>query len=126
MYRSLSGRLAGGSKNVHVLLLTTPGRRTGRPRSTCVRYLATPAGYVVWGTGSGSPRDPDWFLNLREASLAEVQIGQGRLQVRPLEVVGEERDVIWNDVVLAEAPAAAKYAHKAGRVIPVALLQPVQ
>ena len=33
MYRTLDGRLASGSKDVHVLLITTPGRRTGAPRS---------------------------------------------------------------------------------------------
>ena len=61
MFRRLDGRLASGSKDVHVLMITTPGRRTGIPRSTCVRYLESPEGLVVWGTGSGSPRDPDWF-----------------------------------------------------------------
>lgn len=61
MYRTLDGRLASGSKDVHVLMITTPGRRTGVSRSTCVRYLESPAGLVVWGTGSGSRRDPDWL-----------------------------------------------------------------
>ncbi|MEV0797747.1 hypothetical protein AB0I34_08655 [Kribbella sp. NPDC050281] len=31
MYRTLDGRFASGSKDVHVLMLTTPGRRTGVP-----------------------------------------------------------------------------------------------
>jgi hypothetical protein len=44
MYRTLNGRLSSGSKRVHVLLITTPGRRTGIPRSTCVRYLDSAAG----------------------------------------------------------------------------------
>ena len=30
-------------------------------------------GQVVWGTGSGSKRDPDWFQNLRAAEVADVQ-----------------------------------------------------
>lgn len=29
MYRTLDGRLSSGSKDVHVLMVTTPGRRTG-------------------------------------------------------------------------------------------------
>lgn len=57
MYQALDGRLSSGSKDVHVLMITTPGRRTGMPRSTCVRYLNTADGFVVWGTGSGSPHD---------------------------------------------------------------------
>jgi hypothetical protein len=44
MYRTLDGRLSSGRKNVHVVMVTTPDRRTGIPRSTCVRYLETSAG----------------------------------------------------------------------------------
>jgi deazaflavin-dependent oxidoreductase (nitroreductase family) len=123
MYRTLDGRFASGSKRVHVLMITTPGRRTGIPSSTCVRYLDTPEGFVVWGTGSGSPRDPDWFRNLRMANVAALQIGARRLTARPRELLGEERDRTWNEVVLAQAPEVAKYARRAGRTIPVAILE---
>ena len=78
LYRRLGGRLSGGRGDVRVLLLTTPGRRTGVPRSTCVAFLDTADGPVVWGSGSGSSRDPDWFRNLRAATTAEVQIGRDR------------------------------------------------
>jgi deazaflavin-dependent oxidoreductase (nitroreductase family) len=125
MYRALDGRLIGGGKNVNVLVITTPGRRAGIPRSTCVRYLETGDGFVVWGTASGAPRDPDWFRNLREAKVADVQMGARRLQVQPRELLGAERDAMWNDVVLAQAPAVAKYEQRAGRTIPVAVLEPV-
>jgi deazaflavin-dependent oxidoreductase (nitroreductase family) len=125
MYRRLDGRLSSGSKRVHVLMITTPGRRTGIARSTCVRYLDCAAGYVVWGTGSGSRRDPDWFGNLRAASQAEVQVGSTRLRVRPRELVGDERNAVWRDVVLAQAPEVAKYARRSGRTIPVAVLEPL-
>ncbi len=125
MYRTLDGRMSSGSKNVHVLMITTPGRRTGIPRSTCVRYLDTAEGFVVWGTGSGSPRDPDWFRNLRKASVADVQVRADHLQVHPRELVGAERDAMWHDVVLAQAPEVEKYERKAGRTIPVAVLEPV-
>lgn len=124
MYRTLDGRLSSGSKHVHVLMITTPGRRTGLPRSTCVRYLETEDGYVVWGTGSGSPRDPDWFENLRRADVADVQVRAERMRVRPRELVGDERDATWRDLVLAQAPEVEKYARRAGRTIPVAVLVP--
>lgn len=126
MYKTLDGRLSSGSKDVHVLMVTTPGRRTGLPRSTCVRYLDSDDGFIVWGTGSGSPQDPDWFRNLREASSAEIQVRADRMRVRARELVGAERDDMWNNVVLARAPGVAKYARRAGRVIPVAVLEPIE
>ncbi|MGZ4591916.1 MAG: nitroreductase/quinone reductase family protein, partial [Actinomycetes bacterium] len=125
LYRRLDGRLAGGGKGVTVLLLTVAGRRTGLPRSTCVRYLPMDDGWVVWGTGSGSRRDPDWFENLRAVDVATVQIGARVIRVRPRELVGAERDRTWRQVVLARAPEVERYARRAGRTIPVATLTPL-
>ena len=125
MYRTLDGRLSSGSKKVLVLMITTPGRRTGIPRSTCVRYLETSAGFVVWGTGSGSPRDPDWFQNLRQVTTARVQVRERQLEMRPRELHGADRDAMWRDVILAQAPEVSKFEQKAGRTIPVAVLEPV-
>jgi deazaflavin-dependent oxidoreductase (nitroreductase family) len=123
LYRRLDGRLSSGSKRVHVLMITTPGRRTHQPRSTCVRYLQAPAGVVVWGTGSGSRRDPDWFENLRAVDRADVQVGADGFQVRPRELVGPARDAMWTGTILAQAPEVMKYARRAGRTIPVAILE---
>lgn len=122
MYTRSAGRWLGADR---VLMLTVPGRRTGVPRSTCVRYLDTDRGLVVWGTASGSPRDPDWFRNLRAADLAEVQVGAERVRVRPEELLGADRDATWRDVVLTRVPGVQRYARKAGRPIPVAVLHPV-
>ena len=104
MYRVSDGRLGSGSKDVKVLIITTRGRNSGVLHSTCVRYLDTADGFLVWGTASGARRDPDWFRNLRKATTADIQIGAKTLQVRPRELLGEERDTAWQDIVLAQAP----------------------
>jgi deazaflavin-dependent oxidoreductase (nitroreductase family) len=125
MYRRLHGRLSSGSKKVTVLVITTPGRRTGIPRSTCVRYLDRPEGLVVWGTGSGSRRDPDWFENLRRTDVTQVQVRERHFEARARELSGDEREAMWRDTILVEAPEVARYERKAGRTIPVAVLEPV-
>jgi deazaflavin-dependent oxidoreductase (nitroreductase family) len=126
LYRRTGGRLGSGRNDVHVLLITAPGRRTGLPRSTCVRYLRTPDGPVVWGTGSGSTREPDWFRNLRAAETAAVEMGGVRMRVRPRELHGAARDVMWTGTILVRAPEVARYAERAGRTIPVAVLHPLE
>ena len=124
IHRRFRGRLdSGGSATV--LMLTSPGRRTGLPRSVMVRYLPYDGGYLVWGTGSGSPTEPDWFRNVRGATRAQVEIGTTSTTVTPRVRTGPERDKVWHDVVLAATPGVAKYEAKAGRIIPVAVLQPV-
>jgi deazaflavin-dependent oxidoreductase (nitroreductase family) len=126
MYRTLDGRMASGSKDVHVLMLTTPGRRTGVPRSTCVRYLEAPDGLLVWDTGSGSRQDPDWFRNLRAVETTDVQLGAKHVTMRPRELTGPERSTVWMDVILRADPGIGRFAMKAKRTIPVAVLEPVQ
>ena len=122
MYRRLDGRAMGGTRAAPVVMLTTVGRTTGTPHSTCVRAIQRPDGYLVWGTGSGSPRDPDWFRNLRAAGETELQVRAERWRASARELRGAERDAAWNDVILALLPGVAKYGRKAGRTIPVALL----
>jgi deazaflavin-dependent oxidoreductase (nitroreductase family) len=125
IHDTFKGRLDSGSKDVHVLMLTVPGRRTGRPRSTMVRYVDHDGGYLVWGTGSGSHTDPDWFRNLRKAAQAQVEIGTRGFSVRAEILIDGERDRVWRDVVLAQVPGVARYEAKAGRIIPVAVLRPI-
>jgi deazaflavin-dependent oxidoreductase (nitroreductase family) len=124
IHRTFKGRLDSGSKNVHVLMITTPGRRTGLPRSTMVRYLEHDGGYLVWGTGTGSRTEPDWFQNLRRATRAQVEIGTTARTVTPRVLSGTDRERLWRDVVLAEVPEVAKYEAKSGRTIPIAHLAP--
>lgn len=125
LHRVARGRLDSGGR-AQVLMVTSPGRRTGLPRSTMVRFLEHDGGFLVWGSGSGSPTDPDWFRNLRRAETARIEIGTRGLDVRPQVLVGPERDRVWREVVLARVPAVAKYERKAGRTIPVALLRPLE
>jgi deazaflavin-dependent oxidoreductase (nitroreductase family) len=125
MYRRMGGRGMGGTDEAPVVMLTTPGRRTAIPRSTCVRALRRPEGYLVWGTASGSPREPDWFRNLRAAGETELQVGGQTRQAWARELLGEERDDAWEHAIVATLPRVAKYARKAGRTIPVALLMPL-
>jgi deazaflavin-dependent oxidoreductase (nitroreductase family) len=124
MYRRTAGRAMTSTKAPRVLLLTTPGRRTGEPRSTCVAFLEHDGGYVVWGTGSGARHDPQWFRNLRAAPQTQVQVLDRRFAATVHECLGAERDMVWTDVITARVPGVRRYAVKAGRTIPVAILRP--
>ncbi len=126
LYRRTGGRAMTSAKAPRVLMSTTPGRRTGEPRSTCVAFLEHDGGYVVWGTGSGARHDPQWFRNLRAAPQTQVQVLDRRFAATVHEYVDAERDAVWTDVVTKRVPGVRRYAAKAGRTIPVALLRPVR
>jgi deazaflavin-dependent oxidoreductase (nitroreductase family) len=123
MYRRWNGRGMGGTHEAPVVMLTVVGRRSGVEHSTCVRALRDGDGWLVWGTGSGSPTDPQWFRNLRAAGRGRAQVGSRRLRVRLVELTGAERDAAWNRV-LSALPSVARYERKAGRTIPVARALP--
>jgi hypothetical protein len=62
--------------------------------------------------------------NLRHAPTSRVQIGAREFAVKARELQGDARDDMWRDTILVEAPEVAKYERKAGRTIPVVVLEP--
>ncbi len=125
MYERTDGRRGGTAKGLPVLLVTVPGRRSGIPRTTPVVYLEHDGGYLVSGSGGGMAREPQWFRNLRRASQAQVRVGASRYAVRVRVPDRAERDRLWSDVVLPQAPFFADYERKAARLIPLAQLTPL-
>ncbi len=124
LYRRSGGRIGGTAKGTNVLLLTVAGRKTGRLFTVPVSYLRHEGGYVVTGSAGGMKQDPQWIRNLKATGQAEIEIGRERVTVDGRVTAGAERDRLWRDVVLAQAPVFAQYEQKSGRVIPVATLMP--
>ena len=77
-----------------------------------MRAIRSDGTYLVWGTASGRPSDPDWFRNLRRAGRATLQDGARVLEVEAVELTGAERDAVWRDVVVATIPGVEKYAKR--------------
>lgn len=122
LYRRTNGRLGGSVRGLPVLLLTVPGRRTGRPRSVPVAYFEHENGYLVAATAGGAKTNPQWILNLGVARQAHLQIGEEQFDAGARLIEDGERDQLWQDVVVAQAPHFAKYMDKSGRNIPLAHL----
>jgi deazaflavin-dependent oxidoreductase (nitroreductase family) len=124
LYARSGGRVGGRSRGTIIGLLTVPGRRSGIDHTVAIAFFDCPLGYVVAGSAAGSAEDPEWFKNLRDAGRASLLLGRDRSQVEAREAVGAERDALWRDVVLAQAPERRRYEKKSGRVIPIAVLSP--
>lgn len=107
------------------LILQTTGRRSGQPRSTPLSYTKDGDAYVVIASDGGSPRDPDWYLNLQADPEAEVQAGGRRSHVRAETVSGDQRDRLWRQAVQSYGGYAG-YQARTDRQIPVVLLTPTR
>jgi deazaflavin-dependent oxidoreductase (nitroreductase family) len=122
VYRRTRGRVGGSAKGLPVLLLTVSGRKTGKPRTVPVTYFDHANGYLVAASAGGGKSNPQWILNLGAAGKAHISVYEDEYDVDARIVDSPERDELWREVVLAEAPFFASYEEKSGRTIPIALL----
>jgi deazaflavin-dependent oxidoreductase (nitroreductase family) len=125
LYRRSRGRLGGPGHGTTIALITTPGRTTGAPRTVAIGLHQHDTRFLAVGTGSGSAQEPDWFQNLRAAARADIQIRANHIRVQVRITANGERDRLWRDVILTQAPRRAKYQQRSGRVIPIAVLTPI-
>ncbi|MGW4874545.1 nitroreductase/quinone reductase family protein [Streptomyces chartreusis] len=121
-FRANKGRVGGYFEGARLLLLTTTGARTGRPRTTPVGYLPDSDDRVlIIASAAGAPRHPAWFHNLVANPRVTVESGAFTYEARAVVLEGKERDRIFARAVEAD-PGWAAYQEKTERVIPVIAL----
>jgi deazaflavin-dependent oxidoreductase (nitroreductase family) len=108
-----------------VLALTTTGRRSGKTRSTVLRYVRAGDGYVVAAVNLGSERHPAWALNLRADPNALVTVNGERVPVLATEPTGNEARRLWQ-ALIDDLPASADSVRLArrDRDVPLFVLVP--
>ena len=115
VFRLTRGRATVGSlvSGLPVVMLTTTGARSGRPRTVPLLGLPTPDGLAVIASNWGRDRPPAWDGNLRAEPSGSVAIGPHRRRVRAVEAEGERRERIWREG-LEVYPGWSQYAARAG------------
>jgi F420H(2)-dependent quinone reductase len=123
IYRLTGGKVGGQIGKLPMLLLTTTGRKSRRPRTQPLAYTPAGDGYAVIASKGGAAQHPLWYLNLRANPLAQVTIGREVRRVLARDAQGEERARLWR--ALADLyPGYDRYAQKTSRRIPVVVLEP--
>lgn len=123
VFRATGGKIGSSMFGGRVLLLTTKGRKTGKPRTVPVMYFDDGGSQVVIASAGGSPTHPAWFRNLSHDPNVTVEMKGRQYQARAEVATGSERERIWSQVI-AQQPRFAEYAKKtAGREIPVVVLR---
>jgi deazaflavin-dependent oxidoreductase (nitroreductase family) len=123
LYRASGGRMGGTFFKAPVLLLTTTGCKTGKPRTSPLLYLEDGDTLVLVASHAGAVVDPSWCKNLRANPVAEVNIGGTVREVRA-EFAGEaDRERLWPRLVRMYG-SFDSYQARTSRRIPVILLRP--
>lgn len=123
LYKASGGRVAGRIGQMPVLLLTTTGRRSGKPRTKPLGYVKEGADYLLAASNGGNDFFPAWWLNLKANPVAEIQVGGQRLAVNARKASVGEREQLWPKFV-AVFQGYAGYESKTDREIPVVILTP--
>ncbi len=123
VYRISRGRFGGRIGRMPALLLTTRGRRSGRPRTVALTFLRHGGAYVVFASNAGEDYDPAWWLNLKALPEATLCVRDEEIPVIARAAQGEEREALWRRLTLTE-PSYAKYQGRTSREFPVVVLEP--
>ena len=136
MITASRGRLGSSFRKAPVILLTTTGRKTGKPRTWPLVGLAiapregsdgsgaTAGGWAVVASNGGHDAHPAWYLNLMADPAATVEVRGRTVGVRAREVDGAERSALWSAFVELYS-GYADYEEATDRRIPVLVLESV-
>lgn len=128
-FRASGGTVGGMFQDTPLLLITTEGRRSHRPRTNPVTYLRDGDRYLIFGSNLGRPAHPGWYHNFLASPQATIEIGTGDGHIRTLSaraavLHGAERDRLYQRQS-AISPAFRDYQDRTSRTIPVVALYPL-
>ena len=111
-------------KGLPIVLVTYRGARTGKLRKTPLMRVSHDGRYAAVASNGGQPTNPQWYASLRAEPVVDVQDGTVTREYTARELSGDEKALWWRRAVAAY-PDYAEYQRRAGRQIPVFVLEPI-
>lgn len=122
LYRRGLARSMGKMQQV---LLTTTGRKSGKPHTVPVGAVREGDGWVVIASFGGADVHPNWWLNMVANPNVTLRVNDQVIQARMQEITDPaDYERIWNTVV-STMKGYQNYPKKTSRRIPLGLLRPV-
>jgi deazaflavin-dependent oxidoreductase (nitroreductase family) len=127
-YVETDGKKGHRWRGYPTLLLTTRGRKSGKLRRTALIYGQDKGRYLVVASNGGAVKHPLWYFNSLDHPEVEVQVGGQRFRARARAANAREKPRLWRlmNEVYPTYDSYQKRAAKAGRVIPVIILEPIE
>ncbi|MFI5492351.1 nitroreductase/quinone reductase family protein [Actinoplanes sp. NPDC051859] len=124
-FRANEGRVGGWFEGARLLLLTTTGRKSGRPHTVPLGYLPDGGERVlVIASAAGAHHHPAWYHNLLAEPEVTVEDGAFTYAATATVLSGSERDRLFARAAESD-PGWADYQAKTTRVLPVVALTAV-
>ena len=123
-YRATGGKIGGKfRRGAPVMLVTTTGRKSGKPRTVPLIYLEDGGDLVIVASKGGMSHHPAWYRNLEANPDVEVEIGSERRQMRARRASDEEKAELWPRLTQIYRDYD-DYQARTDRNIPVVVLSP--
>ncbi|MGW4514429.1 nitroreductase family deazaflavin-dependent oxidoreductase [Streptomyces sp. NPDC004393] len=107
-----------------VIILTTKGAKSGKSRRTPLMRVERNGAYAVVASNGGAHAHPSRYRNVVAHPLVEVQDRAVKQDMIAREVHGQEKAEWWKRADAAY-PLLPDYRAKAGRDIPLFVLEPI-
>jgi len=117
---------ARGGSYTPVILFTTTGRASGKPRETVLPFYLWQGRLILTGSNGGGPTGPHWTSNIRKTPHCRFRWGGRSYEATGHVADGEEREQIL-DAMAKEQPFVRAYAQETarnGRELPFVVLEP--
>ncbi|MGF1646143.1 MAG: nitroreductase family deazaflavin-dependent oxidoreductase [Kineosporiaceae bacterium] len=120
-FRANEGRVGGRFHGAPMILIHHVGARTGTERVNPLVYLPDGNRMIIAASNAGRVKDPDWYANVMTHPRLTVEVGTETFAVDATELLGQERDEVWQRLVEA-MPGFGEYQRGLDRRIPLLAL----
>ncbi|WP_063813286.1 nitroreductase/quinone reductase family protein [Herbidospora daliensis] len=125
-FRANGGVVGGMFEGRNLLLLHTVGRRSGEARVNPLAYTSDGNTFLLCGSNSGAPKDPEWVANADAMAEVTLEVGTRTLKAIPRVVTAASPD--WERVYnlwMDNQPGLREYESKTTRKFPILALDPI-
>ena len=122
-YRRTNGRVGAKLLWFPAALVTTTGRKSGRPRTTPTLYLGDGDRVILPASFGGRDANPGWYRNLKSNPDVHVQIRGDHLDLTARDATDDERNRYWPKLIRMYPPYRG-YREAADRKIPLVICEP--
>jgi deazaflavin-dependent oxidoreductase (nitroreductase family) len=107
----------------NIIQLTTIGAKSGEPRKISLAAFFDEEKIVIVASSFGWKRNPAWYYNLKAHPECQVEGYERTGTYTARETSGDEYEKYWR-LAVSYYQGYEKYKERAGRKIPVMLLEP--
>ncbi|OBB14651.1 hypothetical protein A5761_01765 [Mycolicibacterium setense] len=129
-YEATDGKEVGGgwAEGLPLIILTTRGRTSGKPRKVALVYVEQDGVYAIVASGpdplGGSTKYSQWYHNLVADPKVTVR-DKGNVFEAVARIASDEEKAAWWPRLTEAWPDYDMYQERTTKIIPVVLLEPI-